>query len=114
MKLKQVLVLRSDLGMSPGKVAAQACHASISAYEVSDIADIDDWKRDGVTKIVLAVGSEKELIDIYKLAVALELPTALIADEGRTEIVPGSLTAVGIGPADASLINQVTGHLELF
>lgn len=113
MKLKQVLILRNDLDMSPGKLASQAAHASIGAYEVSDINDIDAWKRAGVTKIVLRVDSEEELVRIYKLAVAMELPTSLIADEGRTEIMPGSLTAVGIGPADSMLIDQVTGCLRL-
>lgn len=113
-KMKQVIILREDLGMSPGKAAAQACHASIAAYEVSDIADIDEWKRNGVTKIVLGVHNEQALVKLYKLAVANELSCSLIADEGRTEISPGSITAVGIGPALASDIDEVTGHMHLY
>lgn len=113
-KLKQVIILREDLQMSPGKAAAQACHASISSYEVSEILDIDAWKREGVTKIVLGVSNEHTLVNIYKLAVANELACSLIADEGRTEIAPGSITAVGIGPALASRIDEITGHLRLY
>lgn len=113
-KLKQVIILREDLGMSPGKAAAQACHASIAAYEVSDIEDIDKWKREGVTKIVLGVSNEHHLINCYKLASAHELSCSLIADEGRTEVSPGSITAVGIGPALASKIDEITGHLRLY
>lgn len=113
-KLKQVLVMRADLKMSPGKLAAQAAHASIGAYEVSDIVDIDEWRRNGVTKIVLAVESEQDLIEIYKVATAMELPVSLICDEGRTEVNPGTITAVGIGPAQSTEINQVTGGLPLY
>jgi len=31
--LKQVIVLRTDVGMSTGKMIAQACHASLKSYK---------------------------------------------------------------------------------
>ena len=34
--MKQVIVLRADLNMSPGKAIAQGCHASTGAALVSD------------------------------------------------------------------------------
>ena len=113
-RIKQVIVAREDLNMSPGKLAAQVAHASIAAYEVADKDHIDAWKRAGVTKIVLGAGSEADLIEIYKRAVAAYLPTVIIADEGRTEVTPGTITACGIGPAPDEQINEITGKLNLY
>lgn len=106
--------MRKDLGMSAGKLAAQAAHASIVAYDVANKKHVDKWRRDGVTKIVLQVSSEAELMDVYKAAVAAYLPTSLIADEGRTEVTPGTITGVGIGPAPTEAIDEVTGSLKLY
>lgn len=114
MGIKQVLVMRDDLGMSPGKLAAQTAHASIAAYDVATPECIDEWKRHGVTKVVLRVGSETGLLKIYKASVAAYLPTSLICDEGRTEVTPGSITGVGIGPAPEEEINEITGKLQLW
>jgi PTH2 family peptidyl-tRNA hydrolase len=113
MKVKQVIVARKGL-MSPGKLAAQVAHASLLAYDRADKEHIDEWKRSGITKVVLAVKSEKDLVSIYKQASGDYLPTSLVCDEGRTEVTPGTITCVGIGPAPEEAINQITGALELY
>jgi PTH2 family peptidyl-tRNA hydrolase len=114
MRIKQVIIAREDLNMSPGKLAAQVAHASIAAYEIADKEHIDAWKRAGVTKVVLGVGSEATIIALYKVATSKYLPTSIVCDEGRTEVSPGTITVVGIGPAPEELINEVTGHLRLY
>lgn len=111
MKLKQVLIFRKDLKMSSGKMAAQAAHASVAAVEVTPLDVIAEWKRHGVTKVVLAVACEEDMHLYHKAAVAAEYPTALIRDEGRTEVLPGSATCLAIGPG---LIHGLTMHLPLW
>src|SRR5688572_27157981 len=113
-RMKQVMVMREDLNMSPGKLAAQACHASLSAYKLANKEDIDEWERSGTTKVVLGVGNEHTLLALFKTAVSRYLPTAVIADEGRTEVTPGTITGVGIGPAAIERIDEITGHLRLY
>lgn len=112
--MKQVIVARVDLNMSPGKLAAQVAHAAISAYTNAERDSISRWRKTGMTKIVLSVNSEEELLNTYKKAVAAYLPVALICDEGRTEVEPGTITCVGIGPAPDTTINSVTGALKLY
>lgn len=106
--------MRADLGMSPGKLAAQAAHAAVRTVAVTPTDMLDTWERNGCTKVVLEVWDEETLIKLYKLAVAAYLPAVIIADEGRTEVKPGSLTALGIGPAPIADINAITGMLNLY
>ena len=47
--------------------------------------DMQEWVEGLFTKIVLTVSSEEDLLRVYELAQAAELPTALITDAGKTE-----------------------------
>ena len=44
---------------------------------------------------------------------SLGVTAEVIADAGRTQIDPGSLTVLGVGPAPKSLVDQVTGTLTV-
>ena len=46
-------------------------------------------------------------------AESLGITTARVADAGRTEVAPGTVTVAAIGPAAVDLIDQVTGRLSL-
>ncbi len=113
---KQVIVVRTDLKMSKGKLAAQAAHAAVSALlEALKYKRewVEKWIEQGQKKVVLRVESEKELIDIYEKARRKNLPVSLIIDAGRTELEPGTKTCVGIGPAPSRRIDEITGELKL-
>lgn len=111
--MKQVIVIRTDLNMSPGKLAAQACHASVSALLEAEHEAIRAWLERGQTKIVLATDSEESLRSLAGRCAEAGLPHQLIADAGRTELASGTITALGIGPAAGGDIDRVTGALGL-
>ena len=128
MNSKQVLVMRKmPKGQRTGKYCAQAAHASMGAlFSIARIEDgemvipldnefVKDWITGVFKKITLSVDDDDALEAIYERAVAAGLPCAIIKDKGLTEYngVP-TLTAVGIGPADASAIDAITGGLPLF
>jgi len=103
--------------MSPGKAAAQASHAAVSAAEKARRNNPRWWKEwfeSGQRKVVLKTSSKDELLNLEKKAKDLGLPTALISDMGLTELEPGTITALGIGPAPSNLIDKVTGSLPLY
>ncbi|KAJ9086635.1 hypothetical protein DSO57_1001917 [Entomophthora muscae] len=114
---KLVLVIRTDLGMTKGKVAAQCCHATLACYKAaarSQAQYLDKWEYEGQAKITLKCNSEEEMLELQEKARAAGLIGRSIQDAGRTQIAAGSRTVLGIGPGPISLINEVTGHLKLY
>ncbi len=113
---KQVIIIRTDLGMSTGKLAAQACHACLGASEQVRTRHPKVWRswmNQGGRKIVVGVRSEEELIQVAERAGKLGLPRYLVEDMGLTEIPPGSVTALGIGPERSPKLDKVSGNLPL-
>jgi len=113
---KLVLVVRTDLGMTKGKIAAQCGHATLACYKAlsgSNPKLLRHWETTGQAKIALQCASEDDLLLLQATAQSLNLCARTIQDAGRTQITPGSMTVLGIGPGPVSLINQVTGKLKL-
>lgn len=114
--LKQAIVVRTDLEMGKGKIAAQSAHASLSAFleaQSRDRNSTDKWIDEGMKKVVLKVTGEKELFTYFQQAKDEGLPTALIRDAGLTQIEGGSVTCFGIGPANSAAVDRIVGKLKL-
>ncbi|KAF2107318.1 peptidyl-tRNA hydrolase PTH2-domain-containing protein [Lophiotrema nucula] len=115
---KLVLVVRTDLGMTKGKIAAQCGHATLACYKhflrtAPNSPILKNWERYGQMKVALQAKSEEELEMLQAQALSLGLCARIIHDAGRTQIASGSATVLGIGPAPKDVVNQVTGHLKL-
>lgn len=112
-KMKQAIVVRGDIRMGKGKTAAQCCHASVSAALKSKPAKVKKWELAGQKKVVLKARSAGELAELKKKADRLGIASAIISDAGLTELTPGTITALGVGPDDEKKIDKVTGSLPL-
>ncbi|MFH8080562.1 MAG: peptidyl-tRNA hydrolase Pth2 [Candidatus Aenigmatarchaeota archaeon] len=111
---KQVIVLRKDLKMSKGKAAAQACHAAVHSFELTKKDVREKWKLFGSKKVVLAVNGEEEILKIYEQAKKEKIPSFLVKDAGLTELKPGTITALGLGPVEEEKVDKITGRLKPF
>ncbi len=125
---KQVIVMRNDLNMRKGKMIAQGSHAAMMFLVEPLLAAARDaehafrvnteawrWLASGrMSKICVRVDNEAELLEIAAKAEAAGLPVHVITDAGLTEFggVP-TRTCAAIGPAAASSIDPITGHLKL-
>jgi PTH2 family peptidyl-tRNA hydrolase len=115
-EIKQVIVVRRDLGMGTGKIAAQVAHASLMAARRAEEKKPDwfeEWFEGGQAKVVVKVQSLEDLMKVKVHADSLNLPVSLVHDSGRTQLEPGTATCVGIGPAPDELIDKVTDKLKL-
>ncbi len=111
--MKQAIVVRIDLEMSTGKLVAQACHASVAAALCAPVNILELWNLGGQKKIALQARSLSELFELKQKCEALALVHALVSDAGRTQLTPGTATALAIGPADDKLIDKITGAIPL-
>ncbi|VVC01396.1 Peptidyl-tRNA hydrolase [uncultured archaeon] len=115
MALKQAIIVRGDLDMGKGKIAAQVSHASLSAFRKSELADkftARKWEAEGQKKVVLKVAGEAELLQLYE-QMKREIPCSLIRDAGHTQVEPGTVTCFGAGPAEEAKIDKHTKELKL-
>ena len=133
--VKQVIVMRKDLNMRKGKIAAQAGHACVTSIfkainntedfswwiddngnvKSSDKNYLAEWLNSSYRKICVYVNSEEELLDIAKRADEKKLTYALIQDSGFTEFHGvATYTCIGFEPLPDEVINEITGHLPLF
>ena len=127
---KMMLCVRTDLGMSMGKMCAQCGHAAVGAVRDMERALssthggtyqswLSRWEREsGSAKIAVRIGSEAQMAAIVmqcreSTRGGAPIPAHVVRDAGRTEIAAGSQTVVAVGPAPKSLINDITGKLEL-
>ncbi|MBI4154728.1 peptidyl-tRNA hydrolase [Candidatus Woesearchaeota archaeon] len=109
---KLVILVRENLKMSKGKIAVQCGHACVDAVFNSDRKIIDEWRKEGMKKVVLKVKDLKELMKFKELAGKNDLKVSLIKDAGLTEFEKPEITCLGIGPDKEEKIDKITGELE--
>ncbi|OPX63924.1 MULTISPECIES: peptidyl-tRNA hydrolase Pth2 [unclassified Methanoregula] len=112
-RYKQCLIIRNDVKMSCGKRCAQAGHASIGAYNSADKDLRKAWIAEGQKKVVLKANDERTLFELKVMAEHAGIATSLVQDAGMTEIPPGTVTALGLGPARSEDLDKITGSLSL-
>jgi len=133
--IKQVIVVRKDLKMRKGKIAAQAAHASNNIFTQNYHVDSKNviggsflvchvsnlfikWMESGATKVVVSVDSEEELDELYNKIMESkhkgDIPCEIVIDAGLTEF--GGVetkTCMAIGPYHTEIIDEYTSHLKL-
>jgi peptidyl-tRNA hydrolase, PTH2 family len=111
-----VVVVRGDLGLTPGKVAVQVAHAAVSLAQRAERRDrpgFEAWEAEGGRKIALVVPTLAELEALEREARSKGVPTAWVEDAGLTEVPPGTRTCLGLGPALERELDPITGKLPL-
>lgn len=138
-KSKMMIVMRRDLKMRKGKIAAQAGHACIDAilmalnkegrlndFEITlesislkntekPSSPLSDWFLYGCAKVCVYVDSEEALLDIAQKAKEKEIIASVITDAGMTEFhgVP-TKTCLALEPLPADIADELTGDLPLY
>ncbi len=136
---KQMIVVRRDLKMRKGKIAAQAGHACVNAVlmalskeqllnkisfdeegltligAIDENLPICQWILHGEAKICVYVDSEEALLEIDRKAKEAGILSALIQDAGHTEFHgEPTFTCLAFEPALPEKVDPITGELPLY
>ena len=98
-------------------MAAQVAHAAVNCAlksKKSDSSNFNKWFGEGQKKVVVKGPNESALQDLQRRAREVGLISSLVTDAGLTEVPPGTVTCLGIGPAPDSKIDSITGDYALF
>lgn len=116
MEYKLVIVVRDDLKLSTGKLAVQVAHAAVNcAFSTKKDHSkwYTSWHREGQKKVVVRCFDLEQLHELNHQAKGKHLATSLITDAGLTEVPPGTVTCLGIGPGPNEIVDSITGELKL-
>ena len=116
MQFKLVIVIREDLDMSPGKLAAQVAHAAVTCALDAKSKNpkwFSEWYHEGQRKVVLRARDMEELKSLDEKARKSKLTHTIITDAGLTELPPNTPTCLGIGPGPEAEVDRITGSLPL-
>lgn len=130
---KQIIVMRTDLGMRKGKMIAQGAHASI-AFLTERISQMpptgyipwsdsnpsrwaeaeDQWLKGRFTKICVRADSEEQILRIAESAKEAQVRCHVITDAGLTEFHgEPTVTCCALGPDYPEFLDPITGDLKL-
>lgn len=140
--MKQVIIARKDLGMSPGKLAAQVSHGSmafltniiknhtfnnpyqtIMSWSTPEEIDIyENWINGSFTKVICEAKNKNQLLKAVKIAEELGLKEGidffLIKDNCLTELKPEedgrTLTVIGFRPLDDETASAISKKFQLY
>jgi PTH2 family peptidyl-tRNA hydrolase len=141
-EVKQYIIVRTDLPMNAGKVAAQAAHACIKVFfdkmkflektsvtpfypgtsdEEGIVGDYffkvtreeQQWIEGMFTKITKKVKNENQLLKVYNQAKEAGLNVSLIKDAGLYGLEGENYTCVAVGPNYVDRCEPVVGKLQL-
>lgn len=116
-EVKQVIVVRNDIGLKRGELAAQVAGASLKFLVENNESSRGDqvfvtlsnneasWLTGSFSQIVVGVDSEAQLQDIIMKA-------EIMGVEVHPNLKGDMLTCVALGPDDANLLNRIVHRLK--
>lgn len=111
----QYIVVRKDLNMSKGKMAAQVAHASIATvYPYLWDAEVKTWLDRAFTKIILEVKNLAALEKLERMCIERHMVFKTIVDNGRTEVEPNTPTCLGFKPYKKSQLGDFLKKYQLY
>lgn len=111
-----VFVVRKDLKMRQGKIAAQCGHASLGIFQkIVKLKPLlaEKWLNIEFPKVFYYCTDEEQMNLVDAIAQSMGYATVIIHDAGRTQIAAGSATVLSFGPVKKSEVSAIVDQLGL-
>ena len=69
--------------------------------------------EEGQLKVALKVPNLDSVLELERKGRSKGIPAQLVRDMGLTQVAPGTITCLGLGPAPADVLDSLTGNLAL-
>lgn len=115
-EIKMVIAIRKDLDLGKGKIAVQVAHAAVTLAlyaSKKDPKNFRKWSREGQKKVVIRIAGFDELMQLKMKLEEQGFYVCQISDAGYTQVPPGTVTCIGVGPVPADDIDPVTSGYPL-
>lgn len=108
------LIVRTDLKMSKGKIAAQCGHA-VQWLVINGLQNksFKEYLKGCYAKICLKIPSETEMDKISGYCYHKRINHYQVIDAGRTQVPVNSKTVLGVGPLRRSQVPDLIRDLKL-
>ena len=111
---KCAILVRTDISMSCGKIAAQCGHGIAQSMKGSNNKIVKEWMKCGEKIVILKAPNLKKMEYIKKEANKHKIYSKIIYDAGHTEVEPETPTVCVVGPHKDDVITLLTRKLSLF
>ncbi len=115
-EMKMVIAIRKDLDLGKGKIAVQVAHAAVTLAIRSseqEPKEFRKWTRQGQKKVVIKIADFQELMELKLKLEERGFYVCQISDAGYTQVPPGTVTCIGVGPVSAEQVDPVTSGYPL-
>jgi peptidyl-tRNA hydrolase, PTH2 family len=119
-EIVQYIIVRTDLGMPKGKIAAQVGHGVHLALRLVDkkgstdhVKWVEEWEVTSYAKIVLKAKNLEELLAVKDQLDKHWYFASVVVDEGRNHVEPNTVTVLGLQPMPKDVAAPFVGHLPL-
>lgn len=111
---KLIIAVREDLRMTAGKAGSQCAHAAVGALRIASEENKLGWQESCEPIVVLAAYGQQHIESLYQIAVQFDLPVYVWKDASHTQSEMAIPTAIALGPAPSSEIDELCIGLKLY
>lgn len=105
-KYKQVIIARQDLGMTPGKLAAQVSHASMAFLKTQIIENVVET-ADDTYKSIISISSE-----VFEKWILGEYTKTVLRAKNKNQLLKAVIMAMELGMEEEK-INPIGRKFQL-
>mgnify|MGYP001043592211 CR=1 FL=1 len=111
---KCIVLVRTDLKMTKGKIISQVSHGIINNSFKVNKNKLINWRENGEKIVTLKINNYQNMLNIYNKAINNNIISHIVIDQGLTQVDTNTPTVCVLGPDKEKKFKDITSHLKLY